>query len=150
MAHEVEGRAKDRGVVSIGEALEVAAAIIGEKPVDDSDAAAIQAAETRATGATSPPESGVGLEAQAVAMANARKIYDEDKTTLAEVIGNARAKLEKDKPVTKRDAEKVRAAEMQGDVEGLTGGHLRRGVPKEALTPRGVAETIAAAASLNS
>ena len=77
----------EAGALTIGDALEVAATVIGDKPVDESDAAAIQAAEMRATGATAPPVSGLGLQAQAAAMANARRIYEEDKTTLAELIG---------------------------------------------------------------
>ncbi|XP_074316187.1 late embryogenesis abundant protein 3-like [Silene latifolia] len=135
--------------LTIGTALEVAATVIGDKPVNESDAAAIQAAEMRATGTTAPPPTGVGIEAQAAAMANNRRIYDDDMTTLAEVIGNAREKLEADKEVTQRDAEKVRAAELQGDVEGIIGGHLLRDFPKESLTPGGVAEVVATAATLN-
>lgn len=82
MAHEEE-----RAAITIGEALEVVANLVGDKPVDESDAAAIQAAEMRAIGATSPPVTGLGLQAQSAAMVNARRIYDKDKTTLAEVIG---------------------------------------------------------------
>lgn len=137
------------GALTIGDALEVAATIIGDKHVDESDAAAIQAAEMRATGATAPPVSGLGLQAQAAAMVNARRIYDEDKTTLAELIGDAKEKLESDKAATMRDAERVKAAELQGDVEGLIGSHLLRDAPKESVTPGGVAEAVATAASLN-
>ncbi|XP_057519574.1 late embryogenesis abundant protein 47-like [Amaranthus tricolor] len=142
MAHE-----EQKPAITIGEALEVVANIVGNKPVDESDAAAIQAAEMRATGATAPPISGIGLQAQAAAMVNARRIYDQDKTTLAEIIGDATEKLESDKPVTLRDAEKVRAAELQGDVEGLIGSHCD--APKETVTPGGVAEAISTAATLN-
>lgn len=48
--------------------------------------------------------------------------------------------------MTRRDAEKVRAAELQGDVEGLVG---FGDAPKEAVTPGGVAEAIATAATIN-
>ena len=75
------------GKITIGEALEAAAAAIGDKPVDRADAAAIQAAEMRATGVSSGLGSGLGSEAQAAAMVNARMVYDEDKTTLSEIIG---------------------------------------------------------------
>lgn len=154
---ESQGRGRGRGgedggvggAITIGEALEVVATIVGNKPVDDSDAAAIQAAEMRATGATAPPINGIGFQAQSAAMVNARRIYDEDKTTLAEVIGDATEKLESDKPVTARDAEKVRAAELQGDVDGLMGSHLLRDAPKESVTPGGVAEALATAAIIN-
>ncbi|XP_021762726.1 late embryogenesis abundant protein 47-like [Chenopodium quinoa] len=136
-----------RAAITIGEALEVVATIVGNKPIDDSDAAAIQAAEMRATGATSPPIDGIGFQAQSAAMVNARRIYDEEKTTLAEVIGDATEKLESDKPVTVRDAEKVRAAELQGDVDGLESDHTD--APKESVTPGGVAEALATAANIN-
>ncbi|KAL2935697.1 Late embryogenesis abundant protein 47 [Bienertia sinuspersici] len=135
--------------ITIGEALEVVASIVGSKAVDESDAAAIQAAEMRATGATSPSITGIGFQAQSAAMVNARRIYDNEKTTLSDIIGDATTKLENDKPVTMRDADSVRAAELQGDVEGLVGSDILSDAPKESVYPGGVAEAIATAAVIN-
>lgn len=62
---------------------------------------------------------------------------------------SATEKLESDKPVTVRDAEKVRAAELQGDVDGISGSELLSDAPKESVYPGGVAEAIATAAAIN-
>lgn len=138
------------GGITIGEALLAAAAAIGDKPVDRADAAAIQAAEMRATGVSSGLGSGLGAEAQAAAMVNARMVYDEDKTTLSEIIGEAVNVLTDDKPVTGSDAELVRAAELRGDPEGMVGTDaLHHGAIKHSTTPGGVAEAVAAAARIN-
>lgn len=139
------------GGIAIGEALLAAAAAIGDKPVDQADAAAnIQAAEMRATGVSSGLGSGLGAEAQAAAMVNARMVYDEDKTTLSEIIGEAANVLTDDKPVTRSDAELVRAAELRGDPEGVVGTDaLHHHAIKHSTTPGGVAEAAAAAARIN-
>ncbi|KZV55744.1 late embryogenesis abundant protein D-34-like, partial [Dorcoceras hygrometricum] len=55
-----------------------------DKPVDESDAAAIQAAEIRATGHVVP--GGVGAEAKSAAENNARIARDEGKTTLGDLL----------------------------------------------------------------
>ncbi|RWW27413.1 hypothetical protein GW17_00008150 [Ensete ventricosum] len=73
--------------VSIGEALEAAATTAGDKPVDASDAAAIQAAEATATGENAVTPGGVAASAQAAAAANALKDRDEEKIKLGEVVG---------------------------------------------------------------
>lgn len=72
--------------VTIGEALEAAAVSAGEKTLDQSDAAAIQAAEVRATGRTEVIPGGVAAEAQAAASQNAQKTCYEDKTKLGDVL----------------------------------------------------------------
>jgi hypothetical protein len=46
--------ALDKDAVTIGRALEAVVAMAGDRPVDQSDAAAIQVAETCATGSTPP------------------------------------------------------------------------------------------------
>lgn len=70
--------------VTIGEALEASAlGTGGDKPVDLSDAAAIQAAEV-ATGVILP--GGIGAAAQSAATHNARTSGDEDKTTISDVL----------------------------------------------------------------
>lgn len=81
------GSTLDPEVVTIGEALEAAAISAGEKPVDQSDAAAIQAAEVRATGISEVLPGGIGAEAQSAANLNLRAIRDEDKITLSDVLG---------------------------------------------------------------
>ena len=54
--------------------------------MDYSDAAAIQAAEVRATGRTNIVPGGVAAAAQSAATRNARVTRDEDKTKLADVL----------------------------------------------------------------
>ncbi|XP_010679062.2 late embryogenesis abundant protein 31 [Beta vulgaris subsp. vulgaris] len=132
--------------VTMGEALEAAAEAVGDKPVDHSDAAAIQVAEMIATGTNAALGSGLGAEAQAAATVNEQMMYDEDKTKLSDIIGGATNSLTDDKPVTKWDAERVKAAELRGSAEGVIGSH--RGV-KQSTTPGGVAEAVETAARIN-
>ncbi|MGJ2543748.1 hypothetical protein ACR8G9_22410, partial [Salmonella enterica subsp. enterica serovar Paratyphi A] len=119
--------------VTIGEALEASALAAGDKPVDQSDAAAIQAAEVRATGYVLP--GGIGAAAQSAATHNDRSSA-EDKTTLADVLEDATEKLPGDKPATSEDAEGVISAEMKNK-------------PMMGAYPGGVADSVAAAARLN-
>lgn len=72
--------------ITIGEALEATAITAGNKPVEWSDAAAIQAAEVRATGRTNIVPGGVAAAAQSAATLNARTTSDHDKTKLADVL----------------------------------------------------------------
>nr|XP_043622911.1 late embryogenesis abundant protein D-34 [Erigeron canadensis] len=122
--------------VTIGEALEAAAMSAGEKPVEQSDAAAIQAAEVRATGQMRVMPSGLAAKAQAAATQNTRTMRDEDKTKLGDVLADASTMLPRDKPVTREDAEGVIGAEI-------------RNKPDLATYPGGVAASMAAAARLN-
>ncbi|KAK4487646.1 hypothetical protein RD792_005700 [Penstemon davidsonii] len=124
------------GTITIGEALEATALTAGHRPVDYSDAAAIQAAEVRATGRTNIVPGGVAAAAQSAATRNARVTRDEDKTKLGEILSDASAKLPSDKPVTRRDAEGVIGAELRND-------------PNLCTRPGGVAASVAAAARLN-
>lgn len=78
--------AADEYKVTIGEALEAAAWTAGEKPVEQSDAAAIQAAEVRATGLNETLPGGVAAAAQAAAVSNLRATREEDKTKLADIV----------------------------------------------------------------
>lgn len=80
------GAALDPGSITIGEALEASAVGAGDKPIEQSDAAAIQAAEVRATGKDAIVPGGVGAEAQSAATLNTRTMRDEDKTTLGDVL----------------------------------------------------------------
>lgn len=72
--------------ITIGEALEAAVLMAGDKPVERSDAAAIQAAEARATGMNATVPGGVAAQALAAADANARETRDEGKTKLRDIL----------------------------------------------------------------
>ncbi|CAN8255684.1 unnamed protein product [Cochlearia groenlandica] len=125
-----------KGSITIGEALEAAVLTAGDKPVEWSDAAAIQAAEVRATGRTNIMPGGVAASAQSAATLNARSTSSDDKTTLADVLTGAKSKLPSDKPATRKDAEGVTGAEMRND-------------PHLTTFPTGVAASVAAAARIN-
>ncbi|KAK9292983.1 hypothetical protein L1049_020965 [Liquidambar formosana] len=90
-----------RTAITIGEALEATAMTAGQKPVDWSDAAAVQAAEVRAAGSSTRTPGGVAAAAQSAATLNARATRDEDKTRLDDVLTDATAKLPSDKPATR-------------------------------------------------
>ncbi|GAB4830398.1 hypothetical protein Ancab_020035 [Ancistrocladus abbreviatus] len=122
--------------ITIGEALEATALSAGNKPVDQSDAAAIQAAEMRAIGSNETPPGGVGAEAQSAAAWNALSMSPEDKTSIADVLGDATAKLSDDKVATTRDAKDVIAVEIRNN-------------PEMATALGGVGESVATAARLN-
>ncbi|WJX19435.1 hypothetical protein P8452_09129 [Trifolium repens] len=124
------------GRVTIGEALEATVLTAGKKPVEWSDAAAIQAAEVRATGRTNIVPDGVAAAAQSAATHNSRTEKDKDKTKLADILADATTKLPKDRAATRRDAEGVTGAEMRND-------------PSLATHPGGVSASVAAAARLN-
>ncbi|KAI3674859.1 hypothetical protein L2E82_51861 [Cichorium intybus] len=111
----------------------------GGKPVDEGDAAAIQAAEVRATGRKQAVPGGVAAKAQAAAAHNIRAIREEDKTKLGDIsaaMQDATSRLPKDKPATKVDAEGVIAAET-------------RNKPDLAMYPGCVASSVAVAAKIN-
>ncbi|XP_031258331.1 late embryogenesis abundant protein 31-like [Pistacia vera] len=122
--------------ITIGEALEATALTVGKKPVEWSDAAAIQAAEVRATGSINIVPGGIAAVAQSAATLNARTARDEDKTKLADILADATTKLASDKQATRRDAEGISAAEMRND-------------PMLTTHPAGVSASVAAAARLN-
>lgn len=126
----------DYNAITIGEALEASALSAGDKPVDQSDAAAIQAAEVRATGRNVITPGGVASAAQSAANRNAQIMRDADKTTLADVLTDATLKLPADKAATRQDAEGVVSAELRNN-------------PNLATHPAGVAASVAAAARLN-
>ncbi|KAK6940796.1 Late embryogenesis abundant protein, SMP subgroup domain [Dillenia turbinata] len=126
----------DPGGITIGEALEATTMSAGDKPIDQSDAAAIQAAEVRATGVNVITTGGVAAQAQSAAVANAHTMRDKDKTTLSDVLSDATAKLPADKAATREDAENVIGAEI-------------RNKPDLTTHPGGVAASVAAAARLN-
>ncbi|XP_047155858.1 late embryogenesis abundant protein 47-like [Vigna umbellata] len=124
------------GGITIGEALEATVLTAGKKPVEWSDAAAIQAAEVRATGRTNIVPGGVAAAAQSAATLNARITKEEDKTKLADILADATSKLPSDRAATRRDAEGVTGAEMRND-------------PNLTTHTGGVSAAVAAAARLN-
>uniref|UniRef100_A0ACD6A1H7 Uncharacterized protein n=1 Tax=Avena sativa TaxID=4498 RepID=A0ACD6A1H7_AVESA len=98
--------------VTIGEALQAAAS---DAPVGLADAAAVQAAETRATGLGRVVPGGVAAAAQKAAETNVRLgggvgDADEEMVRLRDVVGGATAVLPANKAVTREDARKVAAA----------------------------------------
>ncbi|OMP05046.1 Seed maturation protein [Corchorus olitorius] len=125
--------------ITIGEALQTTAISAGDKAIDSSDAAAIQAAERRATGGHDERQySGLGASAKAAALFNARATGDVAKITISDVLSDASSKLRHDKAVTKEDAEAVRGAELRSKPEF-----------EAVATPGGVADTIGKAARVN-
>ncbi|XP_024021223.1 late embryogenesis abundant protein D-34-like [Morus notabilis] len=88
--------------ITIGEALEATAKTAGDKPVDQSDAAAIQAAEVRATGSNVITPGGLAATAQSAASFNAAIERDENKIKLRDILTDATSKLPADKAATRR------------------------------------------------
>lgn len=125
----------DVGGITIGEALEATALMAGDRPIDTSDAAAIQAAEVRATGRGQVMPGGIGADAQSAAMTNPH-LSDENKTKLGDVLKDASERLPRDKEVTRQDAMGIASAEVRNDPDMQ---------PREA----GVGRSMAAAARLN-
>ncbi|KAK6164659.1 hypothetical protein DH2020_001523 [Rehmannia glutinosa] len=113
-------------VVTIGQALESVALSVGDKPVDESDAAAIQAVESRATGLNKVIPGGVASEAQSAAKHNARTMAEEKKIKLRDVLVGG----------DKEDADAAVGAELRNKMEMTT-------------YPGGVAASMVAAANLN-
>lgn len=136
--------AQDNKAVTVGEALEaVARSKAGDKPVDFADAAAIQTAETCATGSDGNEPGGLAAKALQAAETNV-KPADERSGGVATVrlrdvlMGDddAAAKLG-EKAVTREDAEKV--AEAARSNAGKRG----------AGTGKAVVEAVMGAADMN-
>ncbi|XP_062200953.1 late embryogenesis abundant protein D-34-like [Phragmites australis] len=130
------GGVVDGTKITIGEALEATAFSAGDQPVEPSDAAAIAAAEMRATGLDEAPPGGLSAQARAAADANALAERDADKTTLRDVLADATVRLGADKEVEPEDAARVVGAEVGS-------------APDATARPGGAAASIAAAARLN-
>lgn len=125
-----------QSAITIGEALEATARTCGNKPVDQSDAAAIQAAEVRATGTTTIIPGGLAVTALSAASANVTIQSEAYKIKIGDVLAGATAKLPADKAATREDADGVASAELRNN-------------PNLCIHPGGVADSIAAAAKLN-
>ncbi|KAL3505928.1 hypothetical protein ACH5RR_031310 [Cinchona calisaya] len=133
----IEAGYAPNAAITIGEALEATAQTAGNKPVEQSDAAAIQAAEVRATGSNVITPGGLAATAQSAASYNAAGLMkDEDKIKLGDVLTGATMKLPADKVATRQDAEGVVTAELRNN-------------PNLTTYPGGVAASVAAAARLN-
>ncbi|CAA0816712.1 Seed maturation protein [Striga hermonthica] len=130
------GSVLESEAITIGEALEATALSAGDKPVDVSDAAAIAAAEVRATGLGHVVPGGVAAEAQSAAAYNVGVTREKDKAKLGDILADATTKLTDDKAATREDAEGVIFAEVRNKVDMAT-------------HPGGVAASVAAAARLN-
>ncbi|KAK4855292.1 hypothetical protein QYF36_005754 [Acer negundo] len=128
--------AVQQGSITIGEALEATSQTASDKPVDQSDAAAIQAAEVRATGSNVIIPGGLAASAQSAAAHNESVYRYEDKIKLGAVLTGATRKLAADKAATRQDAEGVVSAELRNN-------------PNVAMHPGGVAASVFAAARLN-
>ncbi|KAL9321859.1 hypothetical protein ACSQ67_009912 [Phaseolus vulgaris] len=131
----------DGDPITIGEALESVAISVGDKAVDQTDAAAISAAEIRASGETTLRSGGVGETAQAAATFNSHVMRAQDMKKLSDILTDATEKLPVDKAVTKEDAEAVHAAEVQFP--------RRREAAEVVAESVGVAASMATAADLN-
>lgn len=80
------GKTLDPDSISIGEALEAASLSIGDKPVDKSDAAAINAAEMRAMGTDRIQPGGIAATAESAAAVNERTLAEGAKKTISDVL----------------------------------------------------------------
>ncbi|KAF8693600.1 hypothetical protein HU200_039005 [Digitaria exilis] len=127
--------AEDSDAVTVGEALQAAAhTSAGDKPVGHADAAALQAAEMRATGLGGNLPGGVAAAAQQAAEKNVRAEGGKV-VTIRDVVGDAEAVLPANKAATREDAEKAAAAAARNEGK------------KEAAA--GVVDALAAAADMN-
>ncbi|CAL9074330.1 unnamed protein product [Musa acuminata var. zebrina] len=122
--------------MTIGEALEAAGRAAGDEPIEMSDAAAVEAAESAATGLNTVLRGGIAAAAQSAAILNARITRDEDKTKLGDVLQDAAMRLPDDREATRVDAERVVRAEM-------------RNSPDVCVRPGGVADSMVSAARFN-
>ncbi|XP_062104999.1 late embryogenesis abundant protein D-34-like [Humulus lupulus] len=123
--------------LTIEDALEATAKILRHKTVDQRDAAAIQAAEARATGSNVVTPGGLAAMAQSTATFNyGIDLGEKYKFKLGDILTGATTKLPVDKAATRQDAEVVENAEMQNN-------------PNQTTQPGGVAASVKAAARLN-
>ncbi|KAL3626292.1 hypothetical protein CASFOL_029841 [Castilleja foliolosa] len=134
---QMKAPGQGQAALTIGQALEALAQMVGDKPIDYSDAAAIMAAECRATGCNLVSPGGLATIAQSAASFNAGLTGEEGKVKLADVLTGARSKLPVDKAATREDAEDIMAAELRSD-------------PKlQVMNPGGVAAAVAQAVRMN-
>ncbi|XP_054820721.1 late embryogenesis abundant protein D-34-like [Prosopis cineraria] len=126
----------DRIKLTIGEALDATVHTVGDKPVEQSDAAAIQAAEMRATGRHEITPGGLAALAQKAAAYNKGCVREEDKIKMSDIVSGATVRLPADKEATRQDAVEVVSAELRNSTNVST-------------TRGGVAASVAVATRLN-
>ncbi|KAL8092680.1 late embryogenesis abundant protein 31-like [Apium graveolens] len=114
----VNMRCRGSDPITIGDALEISALTAGNKPIEQSDAAAIRAAEIRASGYTQI--AGVAAAAELAAEENGQTEHVEDKIKLGDLLKDASSMLEEDKAVTMEDAEGVSGAEVENNPDRIT------------------------------
>ncbi|CAL0320441.1 unnamed protein product [Lupinus luteus] len=124
--------------ITIGEAVEGTANTVGEKAVEESDAAAIQAAEVRASRNHAIKAAGVGASAESAAAHNSECKDEEEKIKMRDIVSDAKSKLGGEKVATVEDAVRVTAAEVRNTNN-----------PSATVTPGGLSASLAAAATLN-
>ncbi|KAF7041270.1 hypothetical protein CFC21_051089 [Triticum aestivum] len=147
-ADPARGAAGDDTKMTIGEALEAAGYAAGDRPVEHSDAAAIQAAKVRATGQDVYIPGDLAAQAQSAADANLWAARDEEKAKLGEVLSNATAKLvaHKERNAT---AKLVADKEVESDDAARVASAETRNKDDKTVRPGGIAASVAAAARLN-
>ncbi|XP_048549024.1 late embryogenesis abundant protein D-34-like isoform X1 [Triticum urartu] len=147
-ADPARGAAGDDTKMTIGEALEAAGYAAGDRPVEHSDAAAIQAAKVRATGQDVYIPGDLAAQAQSAADANLWAARDEEKAKLGDVLSNATAKLvaHKERNAT---AKLVADKEVESDDAGRVASAETRNKDDKTVRPGGIAASVAAAARLN-
>ncbi|KAL5566941.1 hypothetical protein UlMin_030105 [Ulmus minor] len=125
------------GGITIVEALEATVMTAGQKLVGQSDAAAIQVAEARATGRTDTARGGVAAAVCCQSQCSDNQGPRQNKTSrFGDWFAGCYNKITGDRAATRRDAEGVMDAEMRHD-------------PNLNTHPTGVAAPVAAAARLN-
>ncbi|XWS36312.1 hypothetical protein CRYUN_Cryun20dG0074600 [Craigia yunnanensis] len=105
----------DQSGITIGEVLEATTISVGDKLVDQGDAAVIRAAEARAVGHNVLQPIGLDAIAQATATYNACVAYDYNKITKSDVLS-----LPRDKAMTRKDADGMRGAELSNKPDMMT------------------------------
>ncbi|KAK9288412.1 hypothetical protein L1049_016868 [Liquidambar formosana] len=148
MVQTTPGQVLLQSAITIGEALEATARTVGDKPVDQSDAAAIQAAEVRATGSTVINPGGLAASAQSAASFNAAVDQDEDRIKLKDILTVIPSSIYMFAPRMRRGSCPADKAATREDAEGVMSAEMRHN-PNLATHPGGVAASVAAAARLN-
>ncbi|KAF6175027.1 hypothetical protein GIB67_039575 [Kingdonia uniflora] len=107
-----------------------------DKPVDQSNTAAIQPTKVRATSQNIITKGGVRATAQSTVTHNARLVHDNNQTKLVDVLTDAASKIWVDKLVTRQDVGGVMGAELKNN-------------PNLVTHPGGIAVTVITVARLN-
>ncbi|KAM2019278.1 hypothetical protein ACFX1T_022091 [Malus domestica] len=112
-------RLAQQNSITIGEAREALAQTAGDRPIDQSDAAA---AEVRVTGSNVISPGWLVTMAQGAAAYNAGTEREQDKIKLTDILSGAAAKLPSDKAATRQDGEVIVSAELRKNMGTRPGG----------------------------